>query len=44
MAVKGNVQPAATLPRGQNPVPLCIILLGQRFGKEKTANRKIRVF
>ena len=41
MAVRGKLQPAATLPRGQNPVPLCIILLGHRFGKEKAANIKV---
>lgn len=41
MAVSGNLQPAATLLRGQKPVPVCVILLGHRFGEEKTANRKI---
>jgi hypothetical protein len=34
MAVWDNLQTAAILLRGQNPEPLCIILLGHR-GKRK---------
>jgi len=35
MAVRGKLQHAVTFPRGENPVPLGIILPGHRFSKEK---------